>query len=141
MVRRKTKTLSKCIQKTVSSGEHVNAASRTLAGDAFSRSSLTAAQHKRKQCTGRGQLELSAQSDHGRSVARRCSRVFGRAGRWPQTGTKAPPAARTGLRHRGRDGAAARTAAMDAALLLRDARRDSGCPAVILTGAFALTGP
>lgn len=50
MVRRKTKTLSKCTQKTVSSGEHVNAASRTLAGDAFSRSSLTARlQHNIKE--------------------------------------------------------------------------------------------
>lgn len=30
---------------------------------------------------------------------------------------------------------------MDAALLLRDARLDSGCPALLVTGAYELSGP
>lgn len=79
-------------------------------------------------------------TDHGQSVARRSSQPSRRPRRWPKNGASAPPT-RTVRRDRGRGGVAAGAAAMDAALLLRDARRDSGCPALVVAGGFELSGP
>lgn len=79
-------------------------------------------------------------TDHGQWVARRSSQPFRKPRWWHKRGANAPQR-RTVRRDRGHEGLATGPAAMDAALLLRDARRYSGCPALIVAWGFKLSGP
>jgi len=94
------------------------------------------------KCVWKGKLNLSRLekvTDHGQSGARR-SQPVRTDRRRPEHGSNDPPT-RTGRRDRSRRGVSAGAAAMVAALLLRDARRDNRRPALIGSGFFKSSRP